>query len=274
MLHISPRPVRRAAGGPERSGATEVSGGSKAGEPGAGGRPIVLAVPRIEQPDDVTCGPTCLGQIYQYYGYAKPIAELIDEVPRTPDGGTLAVHLGANALRAGFAAELYSYNLRVVDPTWRKLSVRQLIGKLNQRLGAVKSRKLIHAIAGYVEFLELGGRVRFAELTPELLVGILRNGHPILTGLSATYLYGTPREYEDEYDDVRGDPVGHFVAVAGYYPQSGRFLIRDPSTHIPFSRTGKYSVKGERLTAAILLGDVTYDAVLLVVKPSRERPTR
>jgi hypothetical protein len=107
--------------------------------------------------------------------------------------------------------------------------------------------------------------VCFAELTQELLAGILAKGHPVLTGLNATYLYGTPREYRDEYDDVRGEPVGHFVVISGYYPVSGRFIVRDPSSHIPFSRTGKYSVEAQRLISAILLGDVTYDGVLLIV---------
>ena len=86
-----------------------------------------------------------------------------------------------------------------------------------------------------------------------------------LTGLSATYLYQTKREFRNDYDDIRGEPVGHFVVICGYYPRGDRFIVRDPSSHIPFSRTGKYSVSAERLIAAIFLGDATYDAVLLVL---------
>jgi len=228
-------------------------------------------VPRFAQPDDVTCGPTCLGQVYRYYGRAKPVAEIVGETPRNPDGGTLAVHLGVNALQAGYAAEIHSYNLRIFDPTWRWLGRSALIEKLGARLRAVSSEKLRRAISGHLEFLDLGGEVRFPELTARHLAGILRRGHPIITGLSATYLYGTARERDDEYDDVGGEPAGHFVVISGYYPKSGRFLVRDPSSHIPFSRTGRYSVKAERLIAAVLLGDVTYDAVLLVVKPGRGR---
>jgi hypothetical protein len=44
-------------------------------------------------------------------------------------------------------------------------------------------------------------------------------------------------------------------------------VIRDPSNQGPFSGDGKYSVPAERLIPAILLGDVTYDAVLLVLSP-------
>ncbi len=234
--------------------------------------PIVLRVRRIVQPDEVTCGPTCLAQVYDYYGYEKPLEDVIDETPSNPDGGTLAVYLGHSALKNGFATRIYSYNLRVFDPTWRNLDTPTLLDKLEQRRAVVRSQRLQRAISGYIEYARLGGELRFAELTEGLLAGILTRRRPIITGLNATYLYGTPRELNDEYDDVRGNPAGHFVVLSGYYPKSGRFLVRDPSVHIPFSRTGRYSVRADRLIAAILLGEMTYDAVLLVV--SRRRSPR
>ena len=76
-------------------------------------KPIILDVPRFEQPDDVTCGPTCLTQIYRYYGCQRTVSEVIQETPRNPDGGTLAVYLGTSALRNGFRATIYSLP---VDP--------------------------------------------------------------------------------------------------------------------------------------------------------------
>jgi hypothetical protein len=224
-------------------------------------------VERFGQPDDVTCGPTCLTQIYRFYGHDIPLDRVIKETPSNPDGGTLGVYLGIAALRNGLAADIYSYNLQVFDPTWSELDSAGLMGKLRERHRVVADRKLKAVLKAYVEYLELGGRMHFAELTEKLMARILANGHPILTGLSATYLYGTAREYQNEYDDVRGEPVGHFVVVSGYRPRSSRFTVRDPGTHIPFSRTGSYSVKADRLIAAILLGSMTYDAVLLVVKP-------
>ena len=55
------------------------------------------------------------------------------------------------------------------------------------------------------------------------------------------------------------------MVICGYDPKTDRFTVRDPSSHIPFSRSGKYSVGAERLIASILLGDITYDADLLVL---------
>jgi hypothetical protein len=225
----------------------------------------LLDVPRFEQPDDVTCGPTCLAQVYRFLGYERAVEEVISDTRRNADGGTLGVYLGISALRNGFRPTIYTYNLRIFDPTWRKLSPRDLGAKLRERRRFVRSRRLKRAIAAYVEYLGMGGRVRFSEMDTGLLVGLLQTGHPILTGLSATYLYGCARERNEEYDDVRGEPAGHFVVVCGYYPRTDRFVVRDPSSNIPFSRNGKYTVEARRLLAAILLGDITYDANLLVL---------
>lgn len=231
--------------------------------------PVVLDVQRFAQPDDMTCGPTCLTQVYRYYGYDKPLRQVIRETPRNADGGTLAVFLGVSALRNGFHASIYSYNLRVFDPTWRRLARPALVRRLEKRHAAIESARLRRVIAAYIEFLALGGRVVFREFNRQLLVDTLDRGHPILCGLSATYLYHRKREHQERYDDIRGMPVGHFVVICGYYPRSDRFLVRDPSSHIPFSRSGRYTVDAERLITAILLGDLTYDADLLVLATPR-----
>jgi len=228
--------------------------------------PVLLDVPRFLQPDDLTCGPTCLAQVYRYYGIEKTVAQVIGETARNPDGGTQAVYLGISAMENGLKATIYSYNLRVFDPTWRGLSEQQLIRKLRRRERAVKSTRLQQSLVAYRKYLSHGGRVRFEELEPRLLHRLLASGKPVLTGLSATYLYQTPREFREEYDDIRGEPVGHFVVICGYYPKSDRFVVRDPAKQIPFSRTGRYSVPAHRLISAILLGAVTYDAVLLVLE--------
>ena len=230
---------------------------------------LTLDVPRFEQPDELTCGPTCLAAVYSYYGRRCTVEDVIGEIRRNPDGGTLAIYLGISALERGYNAVLYSYNLRVFDPTWAALPQDELSKKLRKRRKFVRSKRLRKVITAYLDFLELGGEVRFRDLETELLTEILKRRRPILTGLSGTYLYQIPREHREESDDVRGDPVGHFVVVSGYDADEDRFLIRDPFRQIPFSVTGSYSVESTRLFSAILLGDVTYDAVLLELWPSK-----
>jgi hypothetical protein len=98
----------------------------------------------------------------------------------------------------------------------------------------------------------------------------------VLAGLSATYLYGFARERWDEVggrlvdDDVAGEPTGHFIVVSGYDDWGRRLTVLDPSEHVPASEDGRLIVSAERLINSILLGDVTYDAVLLELWPAEQ----
>ncbi len=234
----------------------------------------LLAVPRFAQPDDVTCGPTCLMQVYRHYGDPEPFGRISASVQRNADGGTLAVYLGVAALSRGYHARIYSWNMRVFDPTWTRLAAGALRNKLRERAGAVSEPKLRESLHAYDDFLREGGEAVFGiDLTPALLMRLIDRGHPILTGLSATHLYQHVRERPDdnEDDDIRGEPVGHFVVVAGYAKDGATFIVRDPHRDLPLRATGRYAVPAQRLVNAILLGDSTYDAVLLELWPGGPR---
>lgn len=235
-----------------------------------------LPIGPFAQPDDVTCGPTSLRKVYGYYGLDLPLDEVIAEIDRNEDGGTLAVFLGVAALRRGFDATIYPYDLRVFDPTWKRLAPAGLARKIRLRIPHMKSRKAARSAAAYLEFVRLGGTVTFEELTPALLKRILDRDHPVLAGLSATHLYGFARERHDPDthelvdDDIAGDPTGHFVVIAGYEGRGRRFSIRDPSIHVPATSDGRLIVGAQRLINSILLGDLTYDAVLLEISGPRQ----
>src|SRR5215218_3822068 len=235
-----------------------------------------LPLQRFLQPDDVTCGPTCLRKVYSFYGLDTSHDDVIASLERNEDGGTLAVFLGIAALERGFRARIYSYDLRIFDPTWFCLDPGPLAEKIRARFPYLSDAKRLEAAGAYIRFLEMGGELRFDELTPALLKSIIDREHPVLAGLSATYLYRYSRERWDTRtgrpadDDVRGEPTGHFVVISGYEQWGRRLVVRDPFEHVPNSEDGRLLVDAERLTNAILLGDVTYDAVLLEVWPARE----
>jgi hypothetical protein len=222
----------------------------------------------LPQPDDTTCGPTCLHAVYRYHGTEVPLAELIRAVPRLATGGTLGVLLGCDALRRGFAVSLFTYNLQVFDPTWFGSQPVDLAAKLRAQAKVKTAQKLRLACAAYEEFLRLGGRVRFEVLSGSLIRRYLNRDLPILTGLSSTYLYGAMREHgpEDEEDDVRGTPAGHFVVLSGYDRKARLVQIADPLESNPHSPTRRYAINLDRVLNAILLGVLTYDANLLVIE--------
>ncbi|MSP74479.1 MAG: hypothetical protein EXR76_20320 [Myxococcales bacterium] len=220
----------------------------------------------LPQPDDSTCGPTCLHAVYRYWGDSIPLEQVIAEVTPLEEGGTLGVWLACHALQRGFDAEIYSYNLELFDPTWFSKSV-----DLAERLRAQKAfkphGKLSLEADAFIELLELGGSVQMKDLTDDLIANLLECRIPVLTGLSATYLYGCPREHDQEPDDLRGLPTGHFVVLCGYDEARREVMVADPLQDNPGFASHYYRVGMDRLIASILLGIVTYDANLVVITP-------
>ncbi len=233
-----------------------------------------LSVPRFEQPDDVSCGPSSLYSVLRYHGTELDFDALRRLVPTNEDGGTLSVYLGLTALRMGYQARLYSYNLHVLDPTWRALDPTALEAKLRARAEGPQAERVRQACSAYADFVHEGGEIDFADLSPELLVRALDRGHPLVCGTNATYLYVDPRERPDDNkaDDVHGDPVGHFLVVSGH-DGPDTLYVTDPAPEVPHDAGDAYAVTAQRLINAILLGIVSFDAVLLEVWPLGPRPT-
>ena len=232
---------------------------------------LYLPVKILPQPDESTCGPTCLHAIYHYWGDEEPLESVIARARSLEEGGTFAVFLGCDALRRGYRATLYTYNLTVFDPTWFTRPGVNIAERLIRQREVKMDYRLQHSTEGYLEFLSLGGRLRLATLSPYLVKGLLRCKLPILTGLSSTYLYRSAREYGENNvpDDIHGLPVGHFVVIAGYDHKSRRVLVVDPYQPTPYGPSHEYWISIDRVVAAILLGIVTHDANLLVVYPPK-----
>ncbi|MEZ6037840.1 MAG: hypothetical protein R3F29_10195 [Planctomycetota bacterium] len=233
---------------------------------------VYLPFTITRQPDDVTCGPTCLHAVYSYYGLTPSMEELVRTVPSLADGGTLGVLLATDALRRGFRVTVTTWNLRIFDPTWFQEGAPPLVERLRLRAQAKRANpKLALASSAYADFVEAGGRVEFRDLEPSLLRQTLRRGVPILCGLSATFLYREERQRvdDDKADDIRGDPVGHFVVLSGYDAARRAVHVTDPMHPNALSTTHTYPVGIERLVGAIYLGVLTYDANLIMIEPVR-----
>ena len=226
----------------------------------------------LPQPDDTTCGPTSLQAVYRYYHLDVDLSQLIADISSLETGGTLAVYLGIDALRRGMEATIYSYNLKMFDPTWANLDTPALVEKLEQQQEYKKKKRFLQANQAYISFLRQGGRILFDQLTPELLRNTLHLNIPILTGLSATYLYNSMREItrgkRSHYDDIAGEPVGHFVVLT-HYTAVDMVCIADPYSGNPLCDSQYYTLPVQRLINAIHLGSMTYDANLLIVQPAR-----
>ncbi|QTQ38208.1 hypothetical protein [Aromatoleum petrolei] len=234
---------------------------------------LELPVAMLSQPDETTCGPTCLHAIYRYWGREERLDDVIARTNKLQRGGTVAVFLACDALRHGFDATIYTYNLLVFDPTWFARGVDLAERLQRQRVEKADDLRVQEVTRGYLEFLHLGGQLRLKDLSRYLLRGLMRRGLPILTGLSSTYLYRTPREYgpQDIPDDIRGTPGGHFVVLSGYDRPRRTVRVSDPYGPHPYGGTRDYWLGIDRAVGAIHLGIVTHDANLLVIRPSSGR---
>jgi hypothetical protein len=235
----------------------------------------MLKVPIKKQPDETTCGPTCLHTLYEYYDDPITLKKVIAEVTQLEDGGTLGVLLAIHALERGYASTIYSYNLNIFDPTWKGLKRAQLIEKLTEQNRHKRSKKFRLAADAYIRFLELGGFIRFEDLRSGIIRRYLKKDYPVIAGLSATWLYQSAREYgpELDYDDIRGEPSGHFVVLHGYDRDTREVYIADPIAKNPLGEGQLYKLKIDRVINSILLGIVTYDANLIIIKPKQPRNT-
>jgi hypothetical protein len=224
----------------------------------------------LGQPDDSTCGPTCLHAVYRYFGDRIDLGDLIAAVPRLDTGGTMAVQLANHALRRGYSALIYTYNLGLFDPSWFEGREPDLAERLEAQARAKREPRLQWATLAYLEFLRLGGELEMEDLSAGLLRRWLERERPILTGLSATFLYRCAREIGTEKlqeDDVCGSPTGHFVVLSGWDPEERKVRVADPLADNPRFHAHVYWLPVERVINAILLGVLTYDANLLVLEP-------
>jgi hypothetical protein len=237
---------------------------------------IDLGVKIERQPDYTTCGPTSLHAVYHYFGDPIDLTTVINETPKLPGGGTLNVHLAVHALRRGYEAVTWVCNTRHMDPTWFQKPT-DVMAKLRARAaakGLLDDPRYGPAVEAVEEYVKLGGKLVWGDLTPKLIAETLAKGFPILTGTNGTYLYQCMRETEAGPDDVNGDAFGHFIVLYGYRSSDETVAIADPLLDNPAYGTKYYRVNVYRLLGAIFLGVASDDGNLLVLRPkSWSKPT-
>jgi hypothetical protein len=235
---------------------------------------IDLGIHIERQPDYTTCGPTALHAIYRHYGDPIDLATVIQETPKLPGGGTLAVHLSVHALSRGYEVDTWLCNVRHMDPTWFQQPT-DLLAKLKARFTAKGlAHDLRHgpALQAIEQYLQRGGKIVWGDLTPELISGTLAQGTPLLSGTNGTYLYQCARETESGPDDVRGDAFGHFIVLGGYRSADQSVAIADPLLDNPAHGTKYYRASVYRLLGAIFLGVGSDDGNLIRIRPKGWKP--
>ncbi len=230
---------------------------------------VELPVVIERQPDYTTCGPTSLHAIYRYWGDPIDLKTVIAETEKLPGGGTLGVHLSVHALRRGYEVDTWVCNVRHFDPTWFQQPT-DLRAKLRARFeakGLTSDPRYGPALKALDEYLELGGGVRWGDLTPAMLSAVLGEGTPLITGVDGTYLYQCIRETEQGPDDVKGDGFGHFLVLCGSRSSDESIAIADPLKDNPLHGSKYYRASVHRVIGSIFLGVGSDDGNLLRIRP-------
>lgn len=237
---------------------------------------IELPVVIERQPDYTTCGPTALHAVYRYYGDQIGLATVIRETPKLPGGGTLGVHLSVHALSRGYEVTTWMCSVRHMDPTWFQQPT-DVLAKLKARVeakGLGDDPRYGPALEATEQYMELGGKLVWGDLTPELIGKTLAQGTPLLTGTNGTYLYQCMRETEKGPDDVRGEAFGHFIVLCGYSSEDQSVSIADPLKDNPAHGTKYYRASVWRLLGAIFLGVSSDDGNLMLIRPKGWKPKK
>ena len=115
------------------------------------------------------------------------------------------LQFAVHALARGYEVDTWVCNTRHMDPTWFQQPT-DVLAKLKARAqakGLVDDPRYGPAMVAVEQYVELGGRFVWGDLTPDLIGGILAMGNPLLTGTNGTYLYQCARETDAGPDDVR-----------------------------------------------------------------------
>jgi hypothetical protein len=156
-----------------------------------------------------------------------------------------------------------------LEPAWFQQPT-DVLAKLKARAeakGLLDDPRYGPAMQAVEQYIELGGKFLWGDLTPDLIGNALAHGTPLLTGTNGTYLYQCSRETDAGPDDVRGDAFGHFIALSGYRAADQSVAIADPLLDNPAYGTKYYRVNVYRLLGAIFLGVGRDDGNLMRIRP-------
>jgi hypothetical protein len=216
----------------------------------------------VPQPEDSACGPAVLHFVYQCHSVnAGSITQMIAQIQRPRWLGSYAPELGCHALRRGMDARIYATDTRIFDPTWFAEPRADLKQKLrDQQVFFRKRSDAEHRAVStkFLRFLKLGGKVDFSRITPGLIAHLIKEYGPLIADIDSTYFgdemrYYTSRSGRLIQHDLRGGPVGHFVALVGANLKTMEITVADPQNQNPFSDSRIYCADFQHLINALML---------------------
>lgn len=170
------------------------------------------------------CGLKCLDALFQYYRIDKTPKDLIKKDTNKP---LWISDLGSLVLGAGLPVTLFTYSQKIFRPEWFNFSKQKIFAKLRKR---EKNLLIDRARRSILDFLKLGGKLKFEVLNAERLKYYIKNKKPVLLAASSSIIHH------------RFMLSGHFVVLIGYDKKF--FIILNP---------GRRKVTKEKINIDLLL---------------------
>jgi hypothetical protein len=226
-----------------------------------------------QQSTNHSCTPTATAMLLSHYGKTITPDDVMAAVPVNTDDqgeeiGSISQDLATWCLVQGFDVTMYSFDCQIIDLAWAKLSVEEVIERLQAvkmvrdvpNLGKLWSQKYVES---YQHFLESGGELHIQPYVTESLLQELLQTGPIFVSICTQPYFDQGRTryegYKEEIaDDVNGIVTTHSVVVYGIN-DDGDYLIADPWQ-------GKYTAKSDRLLNGITAAQIECDNLLFVLR--------
>jgi hypothetical protein len=175
-----------------------------------------LQLEPILQDGPTACTNACLRMVAGYFGRELERDAIDRALFKDSAGCSFNTDLARIALRHGFAADCYGYNLYLTDPADAGLSPAALLDRLRRERAHLRDPWYRPMLESIVAALQEG--VHYAVRRPafEIAASYLRARIPVIAVVSYPALHG-----------VRGNPFsGHDVVLTGY--DGRRVFFVDP----------------------------------------------
>lgn len=202
---------------------------------------------KIQSQQPMECGPACLFAIFKQYNINNITEEeiILMASKNSFKQRDWLYRLGIIAQKEGLKTSIISLSTSVIDLSWRKLKMADLLKKLKKRKlwfnkikrnpKIVSSEYLaehelqinITELEAMIEYIKQGGFIKLQPLTSGIIKKIISQDKYIIAALDATIAFNSSRILKNKIDDIKGSTWGHTVIINGY--NNNKLKIANPS---------------------------------------------
>lgn len=207
-----------------------------------------------------SCGPVSLYNIYEHFGIKTSLHQILNDLKIDDKKATYPAQLAVDIKKHGLSTILLTSSPRLVAPNWVNHENKEIIEKLSKWLKKHKNDKWSGNVKHLLTYLKHNGDILITDLTTKLIDEYLDQGYLVMPCLEDSWIWGQRKiKGKAEFDDIAGEPRGHFVVVYG--KEDNEYLVSDPYPTGLQNREGIYRIDKDKLLVATLFWSATIVAV-------------